>query len=86
MENTNIISSRKRHILKSITWRVLASTTTFIIAFLFFKDDPYATEKATGVAVTESIIKMALYYFHERAWYKSNFGLITRKSRVNVEE
>ncbi len=28
-----------------------------------------ATEKATGVALTESVIKMGLYYFHERFWY-----------------
>lgn len=86
MEDSNIISSRKRHILKSITWRVLASTTTFVIAFMFFKDDPHATEKATGVAITESIIKMGLYYFHERVWFKSNFGLTVRKSRVKVDD
>lgn len=71
--------SKKRHFAKTITWRVIASLTTFVIAYLFFKDDPLATEKATGVALTESVIKMGLYYFHERFWYKSNFGLNTRK-------
>ena len=70
--------SQKRHIAKTITWRIIASLTTFIVALFFFRDDPHVAEKATGVALTEAIIKMGLYYFHERAWYKSNFGLIKR--------
>ena len=70
--------SQKRHIAKTITWRVIASFTTFVIAMLFFRDDPAAVEKATGVALTESVIKMGLYYLHERIWYKSNFGLKKR--------
>lgn len=75
--------SKKRHLAKTITWRVIASCTTFVIAYLFFQDDPAATEKATGVALTESVIKMGLYYVHERFWYKSNFGL---KSRINTDK
>ena len=73
--------SQKRHIAKTITWRILASLTTFIIAYIFFRDDPNVTEKATAVALTESLIKMGLYYFHERVWYKSNFGLIRRENK-----
>lgn len=72
--------SKKRHIAKTITWRIIASVTTFILAYVFFKEDPEAVSKATGVAVAESVIKMLLYYFHERFWYKSNFGLKGRKT------
>ena len=68
--------SRKRHIIKTITWRVIASGTTFLLAWLFFHDDEKAIEKATGIAVAESAIKMVFYYFHERVWYNSNFGII----------
>lgn len=70
--------SRKRHLAKAITWRIIASITTFCIAYFFFKEDPLAVQKATGVALTESVIKMGLYYFHERIWYKSSFGLKSR--------
>ncbi len=73
--------SRKRHIAKTVTWRVLASLTTFVVAFIFFRDDPNVTEKATAVALTEAVIKMGLYYFHERIWYKSNFGLKIREGK-----
>ncbi len=75
--------SQKRHIAKTITWRVIASLTTFVIAYFFFRHDPQATEKATGVALTEAVLKMGLYYFHERIWYKSNFGLTLRKKKIN---
>lgn len=73
--------SKKRHIAKTITWRIIASVTTFILAYVFFKEDPDAISKATGVAVAESVIKMVLYYFHERFWYKSNFGIKGRNSK-----
>ena len=78
--------SKKRHIAKTITWRVIASATTFCLAFLFFRDDPDAATKATGVAVTETAIKMILYYYHERFWYKSNFGLFSRKPKDEADE
>ena len=72
--------SKKRHFAKTITWRIIASLTTFLLALFFFKDDPNAKEKAIGVAIAEFLIKMILYYFHERLWYKSNFGIKNRKS------
>lgn len=73
--------SRKRHIAKTVTWRIIASLTTFALAYLFFKDDKQAVSKASGVALAEAAIKMVLYYFHERAWYRSNFGLDKSKRR-----
>jgi uncharacterized membrane protein len=63
-------TSRKRHLAKTLTWRVIASATTFGIAFVFFAEDPHALEKAGGVAAVEMILKTFLYYFHERAWFR----------------
>jgi len=70
----NVIS-KKRHFAKAITWRVIASLTTFVITLFIFKDDAGATEKATGLMLAEALIKMAIYYGHERAWYRLNFGI-----------
>ena len=67
--------SKKRHLAKTVTWRCIATLTTFLLALLFFREDSEAVEKATGVAVAEFFLKMLLYYLHERAWYKSNFGI-----------
>lgn len=69
------IKSSLRHLYKTLTWRVLASLTTFILAFIFFKGEPGALEKASAIALVESFLKMVFYYLHERAWHKSKFGL-----------
>lgn len=63
-----------KSIVKTITWRIIASTTTFILAMAFFGSDPNAVEKATGVAAAEAIIKMLLYFLHERAWAQLRWG------------
>lgn len=74
--------TRKRHLAKTLTWRIIASATTFVLALLFFSDDPNATKKATGIAIAESIIKMIFYYFHERAWYRSKWGVKKQNNEV----
>lgn len=73
-----------KSIIKTITWRIIASATTFALAMLFFGDDPQAAQKATGVAIAESIIKMLLYFFHERAWAQLRWGrmmVVMRRNR-----
>ncbi|PLX05946.1 MAG: hypothetical protein C0596_15730 [Marinilabiliales bacterium] len=79
-ESVEVRERPVKSIAKTITWRVIASATTFALAYFFFQDDPQATEKATGVALTESAIKMFLYFLHERAWNVVRWG----KMRVYV--
>ena len=58
--------SPKRHLAKAVTWRIIASIVTALIAW-FFGLPP----KAVGaVFVADLIIKFILYYGHERLWYK----------------
>ncbi len=80
--STNL-SSKMRHIAKAITWRVAASGTTFILALFFFKEQDGAMEKATMVALIESVLKMLFYYGHEEIWYRVNLGL---EDRTNSNE
>lgn len=82
-----------KSILKTITWRIIASATTFGLAMLFFRDDPQAATKATGVALAESLIKMILYFLHERAWAQLRWGRMlvvirrnTRKSKNTFQK
>ena len=64
-------SSRRRHLAKTITWRIIASATTFSFVYIVFGD----IKAASGIMVMESILKMVLYYFHERAWFRyGNIG------------
>ena len=58
--------SHKRHLAKAVTWRVIASITTAIIAWWFG-----LPPKAIGaVFLADLVIKFILYYGHERLWYK----------------
>ncbi len=63
------MNSKKRHIAKTITWRIIATGTTFILTLIFFREDPNATSKATWVAAIETVLKMIIYYYHERIWF-----------------
>lgn len=63
MKNERV--TRKRHLAKAVTWRIVASVTTAIIAFIFG-----LPPKAVGaVFVADLIIKFVMYYGHERIWY-----------------
>ena len=64
--------SKKRHILKTITWRIIGTLDTMILSWFITGNWKF------GVAIggVELITKMVLYYLHERAWYRfSNFGI-----------
>ena len=57
--------TRKRHLAKAVTWRIIASIVTALIAWVFG-----LPPKAVGmVFVADLIIKFVLYYGHERLWY-----------------
>lgn len=58
--------SKKRHLAKAVTWRIVASITTALIAFAF----GLPPKAVGGVFVADLIIKFVLYYGHERLWYK----------------
>lgn len=76
------LNSKMRHIAKAITWRVIASATTFILALLLFEGHEGALEKATWIALIESVLKMAFYYGHEELWYRINLGLDDRQKET----
>ena len=58
--------SRKRHVIKAMTWRVVATSATVVIAWWVTGDWTVGIE----VGTVEFFAKMLLYYLHERFWYK----------------
>ena len=57
--------SKRRHLAKAVTWRIIASTVTALIAWWFG-----LPAKAVGlVFAADLVIKFILYYAHERVWY-----------------
>ena len=68
--------TRKRHILKTISWRIIGTLDTMILSWII------TGNWKVGIAIggVEVVTKMVLYYLHERAWYKfSDFGIKKKK-------
>ena len=63
-------SKRRRTLVKTLTWRILATTDTFLIAWLVTGHWDWAG----AIAGIEVMTKMLLYYLHERAWSKITWG------------
>ena len=63
--------SHKRHVMKTITWRLIGTIDTILIGWVI-SGNPFIGLKIGSV---EIITKMILYYLHERVWYRTNFGV-----------
>ena len=62
--------SHKRSLVKAVTWRVIATLVTFLVAYLITREIAIAA----GVGLVDSAIKFFAYYFHERTWERVRFG------------
>jgi uncharacterized membrane protein len=76
-----MIVSYKRHIAKTISYRILSSGVGFLIMYV-----------ATGsikigamFSIAELIYKPIQYYIHERIWYKYiKFGLTKQEKESDI--
>ena len=64
--------SYKRHIAKTISWRVIGTIDTMVLSALVTG----SWETGLTIGGIEVVTKMVLYFFHERLWYRfSRFGV-----------
>lgn len=68
--------SKKRHLAKTVTWRVVGTIDTMLLAWIISGDPMIGLQ----IGFAEVVTKMVLYYFHERAWYKMDFGVEQRRN------
>jgi uncharacterized membrane protein len=61
-----INSSLKRHILKTMSYRILGTLTTVIVAYSLGA----SIEVSSMLGIGELVLKPIIYFFHERVWYK----------------
>ncbi len=59
-----------RSIVKGISWRLVATTTTVIIVYIFFG----RLDLAIAAGLIETVLKVGLYWAHERIWFKIRWG------------
>ena len=63
----------KKILYKTISWRIVATTMTFIISGTILNA---FNEIALYIALVELVTKFVLYYLHERMWLKLPLGRI----------
>ena len=66
--------SHIRTIMKTLSWRFVATFITFSVAWL-------ATGKlalAVEIGIADTLIKLGAYYFHERTWIRVRFGKLRK--------
>jgi len=68
------METHMRSVAKAISWRIVATLTTIFLVFAFTGN----LVISGGVALTELITKIVIYYVHERVWNAIGFGRIKK--------
>ena len=58
--------STSKSIIKTISWRIVGTIDTMVIAYVLTGE----LTLAASIGTVEVFTKMILYYFHERFWNK----------------
>ena len=64
------METKKRTLIKTISWRIVATLITIILVYFAFGE----LKIAAAVGGVEVIIKLLAYYLHERVWNNINYG------------
>ena len=64
------MATRKRSIMKTITFRIIATITTMAFVLIFTG----SLEIAGIIGVLEVVAKSILYYAHERVWSMTSWN------------
>ena len=62
--------SSVRSLAKAVSWRLTGTVDTFIISWLITGQ----VLLATGIAFTEIMTKVLLFWLHERVWNRISWG------------
>ena len=62
--------SKSRSLVKTISWRLTGSFSTFLISFIILGNFTIAG----SIAVIQIIANTTLYYIHERFWDRITWG------------
>ena len=65
-----------RSIIKGLTWRLIATTTTVILVFIFTRSFTLSAE----IGALDISLKILFYYLHERGWNRLKWGRLINQS------
>jgi len=63
-----------RSMAKAISWRIVATLTTILLVFMYTGD----LVISGSVGVLEFVLKIIIYYVHERIWNLLGFGRVKK--------
>jgi len=67
------METRRRSIVKALSWRFVAAIITTLVVLGITGKGGFAAE----VGVIDTLVKLLVYFVHERAWNKINYGRLT---------
>ena len=66
------MDSRRRSIIKTITWRIFAILITIIVSFAILG----SWSVSIAIGILSNLLKTLFYYVHERLWERINWGKV----------
>ena len=72
MPVANGFETRRRSLAKAVSWRILAAFITGCVALVMTHELVFAAK----IGIIDTTVKLLLYFLHERAWNKINFGRV----------
>ena len=66
-----MFASKTRSILKTLSWRIVGTLDTMFLGWIITGDPTVGLK----IGALELVTKFILYYFHERIWLKSKYGI-----------
>ena len=67
-----VTEKKRRSVVKTISWRTIGTIDTIVISWIVVGNINFAVT----IGGIELFTKMLLYFLHERAWNKINFGRV----------
>ena len=64
--------TRRRSLVKALSWRVLAAIITATVVYAMTKRLRFAAE----IGLIDTVTKLLIYFLHERVWNKIDYGRV----------
>jgi uncharacterized membrane protein len=82
------MESHKRSVVKSVSYRIVASAATGLLSYLVLNHFDYSksAEAASLIGGIDVFVKLATFYVHERVWDKISFGRHKESQLENISQ
>lgn len=70
----------KRNIVKTISWQIVGSLDTLLLSWLISGQFSLGAK----IGLIELATKMVIYYYHEKVWQQSKFGLPSKRQQARL--